>query len=1149
MKVEKASRCTGSPFAWDSEMAREMSAFDWSKTPAGPVDQWPQSLCTAVRIILASQYPSVIAWGKELVNIYNDAFAPMLGPRHPSALGKSAQDVWSDIWPVIGPLVDLVFAEGRPSWRKELLLIMTRYGFIEETYFTFSFSPIPDDEGGIGGLYCACTEDTAQVVSRRRLRCLAELGAQLVEAKSTPQACELTAKALANHPHDVPFALIYLASSDGHQARLVGHAGIQPGLVASPMEVDLEAATTRPGQWPFRDVPAQGLVLKDLAERFGNLPGTPWPEPATTAMLLPISHSSQKEPVAFLVAGISPRRQFDDEYREFVGLLARQLTAGIAEARAYEDEQQKAETLAELDRAKTTFFNNISHEFRTPLTLMLGSLEELRREALPATARQEVELARRSSLRLLKLVNTLLDFARIEASRVEAVHQPTDLGVMTAELASAFRSAVEKAGMRLVVDCPSLPELVDVDRGMWEKIVLNLLSNAFKFTLEGEIDVALHPRADRVELTVHDTGTGIPESELPHIFERFHRVANPRARSVEGTGIGLALIKELVKLLDGSISVSSVVGQGTTFMVSIPADGARQHREQSGGGKRSISPATGALPYVEEALAWLPDAAKGRQPAAESSVLSEEALSLAGVHRRAQPESVLLADDNADMRQYLSDLLGRHWTVLAVANGSTALDMARQRTPELVLADVMMPGMDGFELLRQLRADFRTRNVPVILLSARAGEEAQVEGMEAGADDYLIKPFSARELVARVRSHLELTRQRRESEQALRDGEARLTAANERLEAALRASPVLVFEQDRNLRYVWARNPVLVNRPEEMLGKTDIEVFEREEDAIHMQGIKREVMKSGISKRLEVPVQIKGAVRWFDLTVQPRLEGEVIKGILATARDITAQKQFQAELERLVAERTKSLQETTAKLNDFCYSIAHDLKAPIRAQVGFADLLLDEYGERIGPLGLDYLKRVRDSAAHQARLVNDLLSHMSLDRTELPLKPVSLASTVEAAREDLHAEIQRAHAVLQIQPLDCFVLANPSSLHLVVVNLLSNALKFVAPGTKPEVSIWTEARSEDQGHSWIRLSVRDNGIGIPPESQAKIFGVFERLHSNEIYPGTGIGLAIVKRAVQRMNGRVGLESEPGKGSLFWVELPAANAADTREAAQ
>ncbi len=224
------------------------------------------------------------------------------------------------------------------------------------------------------------------------------------------------------------------------------------------------------------------------------------------------------------------------------------------------------------------------------------------------------------------------------------------------------------------------------------KIVLN--PRSVKFTLEGEIDVALHPRADRVELTVHDTGTGIPESELPHIFERFHRVANPRARSVEGTGIGLALIKELIKLLDGSISVSSVVGQGTTFMVSIPAD-VRQHREQSGGGKRSISPATGALPYVEEALAWLPDAAKGRQPAAESSVLSEEALPVAGVHRRTQPESVLLADDNADMRQYLKNLLGRHWKVLAVADGSTALDMARQRTPELVLADVMMPGMDG----------------------------------------------------------------------------------------------------------------------------------------------------------------------------------------------------------------------------------------------------------------------------------------------------------------------------------------------------------------------------------------------------------------------------------------------------------------------
>ena len=251
------------------------------------------------------------------------------------------------------------------------------------------------------------------------------------------------------------------------------------------------------------------------------------------------------------------------------------MATAVSNARAYEEERKRAEALAEINRAKTQFFSNVSHEFRTPLTLMLGPLEEVlaKPEANPLSDdRSLVRLAHRNGVRLLKLVNTLLDFSRIEAGRVQASFHPIDLAVFTAELASNFRSAIERAGLHLVIDCPSLPHQVYVDADMWEKVVLNLISNAFKFTFEGEIGIAAKPSSDGryAEVTVRDTGTGIPPEELSHLFERFHRVEGARGRSIEGSGIGLALVQELIKLHGGTIRVTSEVGQGSTFTVAIP---------------------------------------------------------------------------------------------------------------------------------------------------------------------------------------------------------------------------------------------------------------------------------------------------------------------------------------------------------------------------------------------------------------------------------------------------------------------------------------------------------------------------------------------------------------------------------------------------
>jgi len=436
--------------------------------------------------------------------------------------------------------------------------------------------------------------------------------------------------------------------------------------------------------------------------------------------------------------------------------------------------------LAELDRAKTDFFSNVSHEFRTPLTLMLGPLEDelAERMAYPPDKRIRVETAHRNALRLLKLVNSLLDFSRMEAGRTQATFAPTDLALLTRELASMFRSATDKAELELVVNCPSLPEPVYVDREMWEKIVFNLLSNAFKHTFEGSISVTLVWHGEYVELSVSDTGVGIPEAELPRVFERFQRVKGARSRSHEGTGIGLALVQELATLHGGAVRVDSTQDRGTTFSVTIKTG--RDHLPP-GRIVAASTPSSGSkagAAYVAEALHSLPDEAL-EAPSGET----EEPGPQDRAHARAR---ILLADDNADMRQYVTDLLGRYYDVTAVPDGQAALEAIRTAPPDLVLSDVMMPRLDGFGLLKALRAEERTRRLPIILLSARAGEEASVGALDAGADDYLVKPFTARELIARVRAHVELARQRHAWERELERSNQELRSVNRGLEAFTR---------------------------------------------------------------------------------------------------------------------------------------------------------------------------------------------------------------------------------------------------------------------------------------------------------------------------------------------------------------------------
>jgi signal transduction histidine kinase len=763
---ERSQRKVGDCFVGNGEAAALMRSMDWSRTPLGPVETWSPSLRMMVSFLLANRFPLLLWWGPEYISLYNDAYRPILGNKHPTSMGQPVSKCWSEIWHILKPLIDRPFKGGPATWMEDIALEINRRGFVEETHFTIAYSPVPDEAAprGIGGVLATVHEITEKVVAERRGAALRDLGVHTAEAKTAEEACVIAAETLAHHDKEVPFALFYLIDPDRMHARLAGSIGVGRGEAASPLVVSLGDTDDGDGSWPLAEaLRSEAMVtVDDLATRFARVPAGLWTDPPGSAVVVPIRSNAAHRLAGFFVAGISARLALDELYRSFLDLAAARVATAIATARAYEEERRRAEALAEIDRAKTVFFSNISHEFRTPLTLILGTLSDLLDETGgdPASNRRAlVTVAQRNAMRLLKLVNSLLDFSRIEAGRVQASYEPTDLAVMTADLASSFRSACEKAGLTLDVDCPPADEPVYVDRDMWEKIVLNLVSNAFKYTLAGGIRVAIRREDGHVALSVRDTGIGIPQQDIPRLFDRFYRVEGAQGRTHEGTGIGLALVQELVKLHGGAVRVETAQGKGSTFTVTLPLGSAHlpQDRIRAPGTLRST--ALGAQTYVEEALRWLPDEAGGgsAQDVIEHTPLPEqEPAAATGVERA----TILLADDNADMRDYVRRLLSARYEVQAVADGAAALAALRQRRPDLLLSDVMMPQLDGFDLIREIRADPALADLPIVLLSARAGEAASVEGLEAGADDYLIKPFSARELLARVGANLEMTRLR-----------------------------------------------------------------------------------------------------------------------------------------------------------------------------------------------------------------------------------------------------------------------------------------------------------------------------------------------------------------------------------------------------
>lgn len=649
--------------------------------------------------------------------------------------------------------------------------------------------------------------------------------------------------------------------------------------------------------------------------------------------------------------------------------------------------------LAELDAIKTAFFSNISHEFRTPLTLMLGPLEDsltCESEPLTETHRQLIRLAHANALRLLKLVNALLNFSRIEAGRARAHFAPLNLSAFTAELAGMFQSAMDRANVTLVVECATLSGPCWVDRDMWEKIVTNLVSNAFKFTFEGSVTVRVSEGEQCVALEVRDTGVGIPEAELPKVFERFHRVAGNVGRTYEGSGIGLSLVRDLVELHGGRVSVESVVGVGTAFRVEIPKGFAHLPAQSVFHDEVDPSLSHDSIAHALEVRRWVgsvPPPAAVADASSQREAVSSSSRAPSTPSNPDHRASVLVVDDNADLREYIAGLLRPLYEVAVASDGQEALAKLGVDSYDIVVSDVMMPRLDGLGLLREIRATPRLHLLPVILLSARSGEEAAIEGLSTGADDYLVKPFSARELIARVRTHVEIAHTRK---------------------------------------------------------------------------------------------------RWVD-----------------------------------------ELEQANRELDWFTYAVSHDLRAPLRAILGFAQALKEDHLEQLDAEGQQFLGRVQQAGDQMAELLDALFQLAHISKGELAWEEVDLSELARDVGQHLQHSLGRERNVQFVVQDSMRTLGDRGLLRVVMENLIGNAFKFTGKVAQAHIEVSSRETAEDRV-----FMVRDNGAGFDPAFAEKLFMPFQRLHSAREFTGSGVGLTTVHRIVRRHGGRLWADGAPDQGATF-----------------
>jgi signal transduction histidine kinase len=557
------------PLSGSEELAARINAYNWSNTSLGPIECWPQSLRTALSILLGSRFPMQLLWGPEYIHFYNDAYRPIASDKHPAALGRPGAVVWPEVWDIVAPLLDYVLATGEATWSDDQLLVLERHGALEEGYFTFSYSPVRGDVGTVDGIFIAVTETSRRVIGERRLRTARDLGGALAGMTSEAGVLDAVRDVLSRNPHDIPFALLYLLDATGQSLRRACAINIAPDHPAAPAILALDESSP----WPFGEAlqTNQAVFISELPFTLPTLPGGPWDTLAHSALVLPL-RSAGASAEAFLVMGISPRVRLDAEYREFAERIAAQVAGALGGAQAVADADAAV-------RVRDDFLLLAAHELKNPLTPLIGKLQliqrRLARDMATAQHVEAIDTVVAEAKRLVMMIDVLLDISRLRSGQLSIERASLDLRGVVEHITAEVQPTLVQHD--LVLRVPDAPVMIEGDMLRLEQVVRNLVGNAVKYSPDGgTVELTVDAGVQGAHVTVRDQGIGIPGDALRKLFERYYRAENVDARTIGGFGVGLYVVYEIVRLHGGSIFVESEPGCGSTFTVVLPTEAERE---------------------------------------------------------------------------------------------------------------------------------------------------------------------------------------------------------------------------------------------------------------------------------------------------------------------------------------------------------------------------------------------------------------------------------------------------------------------------------------------------------------------------------------------------------------------------------------------
>ncbi|MBH8557361.1 sensor histidine kinase [Hymenobacter negativus] len=551
-------------------MGARIRALDWSQTQLGPVDAWPQSLITAVNIMLGSRFPMMVHWGPELVHFYNDGYATILQGKHPGALGQPAEPWWREMWPFLLGIFRPVLA-GETTYFENGLVLPNRQGFVEEAYFTFSHSPIYDESGQVGGIFVTALETTATVLQQRRLALLSHLMAQTAGSVLPVEAAQHIIASLGTDAEDIPFALLYAHEPGATHAQLRAWFGLPAGEPAAPAAIAISLAEPNPSDWPLAEALRLGepLLVERLPERFQPWPPGTWPTPPTRALLLPLLVAPGSRTAAVLVVGLSARRPLDEAYRAFFALVADYAGRALARATTIHEAQRLNQALRQVNSSLDSFVHIVAHDLKGPANNLTSLLEAYHEEAPGAARDHLMALVESEVQRLTGTIQGLLHLLYTQHGAAATLPETVALADVYATVRGEVTDLLSQQQGQLTADFSAAPT-VHYPRIYLESILKNLVSNALKYRTPKRapvVEVRSRRQGTDVVLTVTDNGRGI---DLPRDRERLFQPFTRLTAEGEGAGLGLHMIQSIVQQRGGSLEVSSTPGAGTVFAVRLP---------------------------------------------------------------------------------------------------------------------------------------------------------------------------------------------------------------------------------------------------------------------------------------------------------------------------------------------------------------------------------------------------------------------------------------------------------------------------------------------------------------------------------------------------------------------------------------------------